>query len=126
MTNEQLRDMIALVYKLAMGDDEGDNEMSDARTLLSEGLDLCVRARNMDSIDRTNATLSTSKDPEGWQKSGMFAEHVRRHNIYNPDAPLMTRSGTVYLWMQQQYDKDLADWERRARDYLTKNMGPEP
>ncbi|MGJ4855529.1 hypothetical protein ACN6KF_003000 [Labrys sp. La1] len=88
------------------------------RDLLSEGLDLCVRARNMDAIDRRNNTLAISKDAEEWLSSGAFDRHVERHNAKNPDAPISTRSGTIALWVQEQYDTDLADWERRARRAL--------
>jgi len=89
--------------------------------LLSEGLDLCVRARKMDSMDRRSATLSVSSNPEAWQKDGTFDRYVARHNIVSPDTPLHTRSGTVALWMQEQYDHDLADWERRTRAHLQKH-----
>lgn len=88
------------------------------RDLLSEGLDLCVRARKMDAIDRRNSTLSISQDPEKWIRTGAFDRHVARHNAVNPDAPISTRSGTIALWVQEQYDSDLADWERRARRAL--------
>ncbi len=93
------------------------------RTLLSEGLDLCVRARKMDAQDRTNATLAASSEPERWQESGMFAQHVRRHDIHNPDQPLLTKSATLPLWVQDQYEKDLADWERRGRQHLMQGCG---
>ena len=64
------------------------------RLLLSEGLDLCVRARKLDE--------SMIALQELWAS--------------NPD---MTRSGTIPLWVQDQYDKDLADWEARARRALS-------
>lgn len=88
------------------------------RELLSEGLDLCVRARKMDAMDRREATLAISGDPDAWQADGTFDRYVARHNISNPDQPIATRSGTVPLWLNDQYDKDLADWERRARQAL--------
>lgn len=92
--------------------------MSDIRTLLSEGLDLCVRARKMDAMDRRASTLAVSCDPEAWQASGRFDAYVARNNIEMPHAPIHTRSATVAVWMQEQYDKDLADWEARARKAL--------
>lgn len=92
-----------------------------ARSLLSEGLDLCVRARQMDAMDRRAASLACSSDPDGWQASGQFERYVARHNAANPDQPIATRSLTVALWVQDQYDRDLADWERRARHHLTQN-----
>jgi len=95
------------------------------RTLLSEGLDLCVRARTMDAMDRRAATLAVSSDPEGWVESGLFDKHVERHNIVNPDQPISTRSATVAVWAIDQYEKDLADWERRGRHHLQQGCGPE-
>ena len=54
--------------------------------LLSEALDLCVRARKLD---------------DALPRPG--------------DDPLMPRSGTPAIWVQEQYDNDLAAWESRAR-----------
>ena len=88
-------------------------------TLLSEGLDLCVRARKMDAMDRRQATLATTEYADEWVASGRFDKYVERHNIEYPDTPISTRSATVALWLQEQYDKDLADWERRARKALS-------
>lgn len=42
------------------------------RELLSEALDLCVRARKMDAMDRREAALGVSCDPDGWQAGGRF------------------------------------------------------
>ncbi|TGP27969.1 hypothetical protein EN814_09820 [Mesorhizobium sp. M2D.F.Ca.ET.171.01.1.1] len=92
--------------------------MDETAKLLAEGLDLCVRARKMDEMDRRKATLEFSQDPDGWVESGMFDRHVKRHNIEYPDQRIHPRSATVHLWMQDQYEKDLADWERRARKHL--------
>ena len=64
------------------------------RDLLSEGLDLCVRARKLDDP-------VIALEPE-WEKN-----------------PYMTRSATPALWVQDQYDNDLADWETRARKTLS-------
>lgn len=86
--------------------------------LLAQGLDLCVRARKMDAMDLRTATLTVSIDGDAWEKSGRFDQHVARHNIVNPDQPIATRSGTVHLWLQEQYEHDLADWERRVRQHL--------
>lgn len=96
------------------------------RTLLSEGLDLCVRARKMDAMDRREATLKVSKCADEWVESGVFDEYVERHNIQNPDQPIATRSGTVALWLQDQYEKDLAEWERKARHHLMQGCGEQP
>ena len=57
--------------------------------LLSEGVDLCVRARRLDSA------------------------------IPRPgDNPMMTQSATPALWVQEQYDHDLTVWEAKARAAL--------
>lgn len=88
------------------------------KTLLSEGLDLCVRARQMDAMDRRAATLAASCDPEGWEASDKFDEYITRNNIVRPHAPIATRSGTLPLWAQEQYEKDLAAWEDKSRHHL--------
>lgn len=86
-------------------------DCANCTTLLSEGLDLCVRARKLDAQVRTNviADLSPGTDLE---------RHAARHNLRHPDQTIMSQSGTVPLWLQDQYDRDLADWERRARHHL--------
>lgn len=89
------------------------------RSLLSEGLDLCVRARAMDAQDRTQATLDISGDPEEWMRFGTFEKYCEMHNEHFPHAPLTGRCGTPALWAQDQYDKDLLDWEVRSRKHLT-------
>lgn len=91
--------------------------MSDARKLLSEGLDLCVRARKMDAQDRTVAQMAISSAPKEWWDENLECR-AARHNAIFPDQPMSTRSGTYALWVQDQYEKDLADWERRARAFL--------
>jgi hypothetical protein len=88
------------------------------RELLAEGLDLCVRARGLDARDRRECTLAASVDPQGWVESGQFDRHVARHNIERPEAPIATRSATVRLWEQDQYDTDLAAWEAKARKHM--------
>jgi hypothetical protein len=93
------------------------------RSLLSEGLDICVRGRNLDAQERTNNTLAISCDPEGWIDSGKFSNYVERHNLTNPDHPLSHRSGTLSLWIQEQYETDVAAWERRARQHLMQGCG---
>lgn len=66
---------------------------SELAMLLSEALDLCVRAHNLDeAIEQT------------------FTERPDR---------VGTRSGTPGLWVMDQYDKDLVDWEKRARKALS-------
>lgn len=89
-----------------------------AADLLSEGLDLCVRARKMDAMDRREATLNVSVDRDAWIAGGQFDKFVADHNTARPDQPISTRSGTLALWAIDQYEKDLADWERRSRSHL--------
>lgn len=89
------------------------------RTLLSEGLDLCVRARELDAQERSVTTLSASRDPEGWKASGQFDRYRERHNVEHPETPLSMRCATPALWVQDQYDRDLFDWQTRARQHLS-------
>lgn len=63
--------------------------------LLSQGLDLCIRARKIDE-----AYLEHQMKKIGWTGG---------------------RSMTPHVWVQQQYDDDLADWEARVRKHLTQN-----
>jgi len=88
------------------------------RDLLSEGLNLCVRARDLEAMDRRAAALGASCDPRGWQASGRFDDYVARNNIEDPDRPIHTRSATIPLWVERQYETDLAEWERKARHHL--------
>ena len=62
------------------------------RVVVAEGLDLCVRARKLDQ-----QILEQNMAAQGWTGP---------------------RSGTPYLWVQEQYDSDLAAWEVRARKAL--------
>jgi len=97
------------------------------RTLLSEGLDLCVRARQMDSMDRREATLAASKCRDKWEGGGLFEEYVEQHNASfdNVHRPISTRSGTVPLWLNDQYERDLLDWETRSRKHLLEHLQSE-
>lgn len=101
-----------------------DTGCATCRDLLSEGLNLCVRARQMDAMDRRKATIDASCDPE-WVNSERFEAHVARNNIANPHQPIHTRSATVHLWVQDQYDRDLLDWEIKARQHLSGCSSPE-
>lgn len=59
---------------------------------LSDGLDLCVRAKQLDAdIEKTFAF--TGRDGG-------------------------TRCGTPALWIQDQYDRDLVEWEAKTRKLL--------
>lgn len=94
--------------------------MADCCTkLLSEGLDLCVRARKLDAQQRTNDLLEVAP--------GLDLDHyAARHNALQPDSPVLTRSGTMALWVLDQYEKDLADWERRSRQHLMQGCANPP
>lgn len=63
-----------------------------ALDLLGRALDLCVRARRLD--DAAELVEQTEK-------------------------PGQTRSATMHLWVLDQYEKDLAEWETEARAFLT-------
>lgn len=90
------------------------------RKLLSEGLDLCVRARKLDMQERTNVVAEMSPDTD-------LERYAARHNAWDDNAhrPVGTRSGTIPLWVQDQYERDLADWEQRARAHLTQGKHDE-
>lgn len=85
------------------------------RDLLSEGLDLCVRARKLDAIERRQEHLDFSMFPEEWVASGLFDRFVERNNLENPHAPIEMRCLTPTLWAVEQYERDVHDWENRAR-----------
>jgi hypothetical protein len=84
---------------------------ADLAALLSAGLDLCVRARKMDAQDRTNAMVETFPGIE-------LERAAPRLTANQPWAPYETRSLTIPLWVQEQYERDLADWEKSARAAL--------
>lgn len=86
------------------------------QNLLSEGLDLCVRARKLDAMVRaTCAAESGISDME---------RYADRHNAMWPDQPCASRSGTPALWVRDQYERDLAEWEGRARAHLMQGCTP--
>jgi hypothetical protein len=68
------------------------NPSDELAEILSEGLDLCVRARGLD------------KQVERALEAGMG-------RIF----PGATRCATPALWALEQYDTDLAAWESKAR-----------
>ena len=73
-----------------------DNRERAIAEMLAEGLDLCVRARKIDEPLETIA-------PD------------------HPDNPCMhpvIRCATPRLWVMDQYDQDLEQWESRARKLL--------
>ncbi len=70
-------------------------KVGDIAVLLSEALDLAVRARK---LDEQVAIMNMAKI-----------------GYCGPE----TNSGTPALWVMDQYDTDLADWEKRARKALS-------
>lgn len=88
--------------------------------LLNEALNLVVRARQMDAIDRRESMLACSVNPEGWQADGTFDRFVERYNLEptNAHRPIEPRCLTQQIWVIDQYEKDLHDWEGRARSHL--------
>lgn len=87
--------------------------------LLHEALDLTVRGRTLDGINRRQAQLDASRSPEEWQASGRFAAHVERHNAtHDAWRQIETRSLTPRLWAEDQFDKDLWEWEQKARKHM--------
>lgn len=88
--------------------------------LLNEALNLTVRGRNLDAIQRRAATLDASSDAEDWQASGRFDRYVERHNLTcQPWTRIEHRSLTPQLWAEDQFQRDLDDWETRARKHMT-------
>ena len=81
------------------------DRMQMLEDLLSEGLDLCVRARKID--DGLKEKAMRDLFPEA---AAMYPEFWHR-------------SATPYVWVQEQYDTDLAEWEARARKFL---LAPHP
>jgi hypothetical protein len=77
----------------------------------------------MDAMDRRASALAASSCAEEWVESGLFDKYVERHNIDRPDRPIATRSGTVALWLEEQYQTDLAEWERKSRHHLMQGCG---
>lgn len=91
----------------------------ECRELLNEALNLAVRSERFEEQHRRDAALDASVDPEGWQADGTFDRYVERHNARYPDRLIATKSATLHLWVQDQYEKDLASWRSRASDHLT-------
>jgi hypothetical protein len=74
----------------------------------------------MDAIDRRESTLAASKCRDEWEGSALFEEYVAEHNA-DPEfwyKQIETRSLTIPIWFQDQYEKDLAIWEQESRKHL--------
>lgn len=92
---------------------------SICRNLLHEALNLACRSDQFEEQNRRRAALEASSDGKKWEESGRFDDYVARHNANHPDRPIATKCVTMHLWVQDQYDNDLADWQRRARQHLS-------
>lgn len=86
--------------------------------LLNEALNLATRSDQFEEQRRREAQLSASRDGDAWLDSGRFDQHVERHNLVNPHQRIAPRSMTMHLWLMDQYDRDLASWQARARHHL--------
>jgi hypothetical protein len=94
------------------------------RDLLNEALNLACRSDQFEEQRRRQANLDASACAEEWLESGRFDAYVERHNLLNPHRKIAVKSMTMHLWVQDQYDKDLADWQIRARAHLMKGCAP--
>lgn len=102
-----------------MPDPDRFKKCATCTALLNEALNLTVRGRILDGIQRREATLAGSAAPEEWLESGRFDQHVARHNATRePWNQIETRSLTPQLWVEDQFSRDLHDWEARARKHL--------
>lgn len=96
-----------------------DDAHAICRNLLSEALNLTVRGRRLDAIQRRADTLDASRAADEWQESGRFDQCVAMHNATCPPwREIEPRSLTPQLWAEDQFERDLHDWETRARKHL--------
>jgi hypothetical protein len=87
--------------------------------LLNEALNLTVRGRTLDGIQRRADQLACAEDGGEWLASGRFDRFVESHNCEcDPWRHIETRSLTPQLWAEDQFQRDLHDWETRARKHL--------
>lgn len=93
------------------------------RELLNEALNLAVRSDQFEAQSRRRAALAASVDGSGWETSGRFADYVERHNISYPHSQIAVCGVTQHIWVQDQYDRDLFDWQEKARAHLMAGCG---
>lgn len=91
----------------------GEPTYEDLAKQLSAGLDLCIRARNLDAQERTNVMVEAFPEID-------MERCAPRLNANFPDQPYTTKSHTIAAWVQQQYDVDLAAWERETKAMLVR------
>lgn len=89
----------------------GTVTLTEVAQQLSAGLDLCVRARRMDAQDRAN---NIAEHFPGVDLERFAARQNADDDVYQ----VASRSGTIALWVQDQYERDLAAWEHETRAML--------
>ena len=91
----------------------------ECQSLLHEALNITVRGQRLDRVNRRDDQLAASVDGAAWKASGRFDAYVEMHNHHAPEyRQIETRSLTTQMWVEDQFDKDLSDWERRARAHM--------
>ena len=91
----------------------------DCIALLHEALNITVRGRKLDAIANRASCLAASTSAEEWQKSGQFDRYVNiRNESCAPWRYIEPRSLTPQLWIEDQFNRDLDDWETRARKHM--------
>ena len=94
-------------------------QCDDCTALLNEALNLTLRGRKLDAVQRRQSMLDASGDADEWKESGRFDRYVESHNLTRePWNQIETRSLTPQLWAEDQFQRDLHDWESRARKHM--------
>ncbi len=104
----------------------GERSCKTCRALLDEALNLACRSDQFEEQHRRQAQLDASLCAKEWLESGKFDEYVARYNLSNPHTKIAVKSMTPHLWVQDQYDKDLASWQDRARAHLMHGCAKAP
>lgn len=92
----------------------------ECMALLKEALNITARGRKLDAVANRASCLGASVAADEWQKSGQFDRYVERHNMTcDPWRIIESRSLTPQLWAEDQFNRDLHDWEQRARKHMT-------
>lgn len=93
---------------------------SDCIALMHQALNLTSRGRKLDAIRNRENVLAATSDADEWQKSGRFDKYVERHNLTcDPWREIEHLSMTVQLWVEDQFERDLHEWEKQARKHMT-------
>ena len=87
--------------------------------LMHEALNLTVRGRRLDAIANRASCLAASVAADEWQQSGQFDRYVEMHNARcEPWRHIEPRSLTPQIWAEEQFERDLHDWEQRSRKHM--------